>query len=111
MQIYAQMMKEWSDARQRVLELKEIDPKAADQLNQDITSRFQTTYEALEQEGNSEKQQISGVHQQRIEADLNNKKRNAMKHYMDELSRDYIEVCNCLPDSLCICVLINDLIR
>ncbi|ELT91387.1 hypothetical protein CAPTEDRAFT_220772 [Capitella teleta] len=85
------MMKEWSDARQRVLELKEIDPKAADQLNQDITSRFQTTYEALEQEGNSEKQQISGVHQQRIEADLNNKKRNAMKHYMDELSRDYIE--------------------
>lgn len=33
-----QMMKEWANARQKVLELKEVDPKAADQLNQEITS-------------------------------------------------------------------------
>jgi hypothetical protein len=57
-----------------------------------VLQRFQRTYEALEQEGNSEKQQISAVHQQRIEVDLNNKKRVAMKHYMDELSRSEVEV-------------------
>ena len=32
------MMKEWADARQRVQELKEVDPKAADKLNKEITA-------------------------------------------------------------------------
>ena len=33
-----QMMKEWAAARQRVQELKDVDPKGADKLNQEITA-------------------------------------------------------------------------
>lgn len=51
--------------------------------------RFQKTYEALEQEGMAEKKQLIAIHQQRVTADLNDKKRIAMEHYMDVSSSLY----------------------
>ena len=50
------------------------------------------TYEALEQEGAAEKQQLVSLHQQRIQGGLNAKKRHAMEHYMDVLTEDEPEV-------------------
>ena len=50
------------------------------------------TYEALEQEGTAEKQQMVSLHQQRIQSGLNSKKRHAMEHYMDVLTEDDAEV-------------------
>lgn len=36
--IFFQMMKDWSAARQRVQDLKAVDPKASEKLNKEITS-------------------------------------------------------------------------
>lgn len=82
------MMKEWAAARGRVQDMKNTDPKASEKLNKEITIRFQKTYQALEQEGLAEKQQLVALHQQRIQAELNEKKRHAMEHYMAALQRD-----------------------
>lgn len=41
-------MKDWAEARKRVLNLKEIDPKGAEKLNKEITPRFQKEYFALQ---------------------------------------------------------------
>ena len=50
------------------------------------SQRFQKTYEALEEEGLAEKKQLQALHQQRVQSDLNDKKRHAMEHYMDALT-------------------------
>ncbi len=39
MVVFAQMMKEWAAARQRVQDMKATDQKAADKLNKEITIR------------------------------------------------------------------------
>ena len=85
-------MKEWAAARGRVQDMKNTDPKASEKLNKEITIRFQKTYQALEQEGLAEKQQLVALHQQRIQAELNEKKRHAMEHYMAALQRDKPDV-------------------
>ena len=54
--------------------------------------RFQKTYEALEQEGLAEKKQLVALHQQRVQASLNDKKRHAMEHYMEVLTESAPEV-------------------
>lgn len=82
------MMKEWAAARQRVQEMTSSDPKAAEKLNKEITSRFQKTYQALEEEEMAERQQLVAVHQQRIQYGLNEKKRDAMEHFMEILQKE-----------------------
>ena len=52
-----------------------------------VFQRFQKTYQALEQEGAAEKKQLIALHQQRVQADLNEKKRHAMEHYMSALQK------------------------
>ena len=58
--------------------------------------RFQKTYQALEQEGQAEKKQLVALHQQRVQADLNERKRHAMEHYMSALQKPTPDVCNSL---------------
>lgn len=82
----SKVMKEWATAREHVLELKARDPKAAEKLNKEITIRFQKTYEALEVESALEKKQLSSLHQQRVQAELNNKQRHALDEYMRSIS-------------------------
>lgn len=79
------MMKDWSAARQRVQELKSRDPLAAEKLNKEITARFQKTYDALEVENTSERKQLSSLHQQRVQAELNEKKRIALDDYAEAI--------------------------
>ncbi len=50
-------------------------------------NRFQKTYQALEQEGQAEKKQLVALHQQRVQADLNERKRHAMEHFMSSLQK------------------------
>ena len=47
--------------------------------------RFQRLYSAYEEEDLAEKQQIVAVHQQRVQADLNQRKRDAMDKFMTSL--------------------------
>ncbi|KAK2190800.1 hypothetical protein NP493_68g04015 [Ridgeia piscesae] len=77
------MMKEWAAARQHVHDMKLTDPKGSDKLNREITAK---TYEALEEEGDAEKKQLIAIHQQRVQAKLNVKKRHSMEHYMAVLT-------------------------
>ena len=58
--------------------------------------RFQKTYQALEQEGQAEKKQLVALHQQRVQADLNERKRHAMEHYMSALQKPTPDVRNSL---------------
>ena len=57
-----------------------------------LLQRFQKTYQALEQEGLAEKQQLVALHQQRVQAELNEKKRHSMEHYMSSLQKDDADV-------------------
>lgn len=92
----SKVMKEWSAARQHVQELKQNDPKGAEKLEKEITERFQKTYSALTQELAAEKKQLANIHHQRVQANLNEKKRAAMDNYMDTLNDDESEASDIL---------------
>lgn len=85
-------MKEWSDARNRMLQLKDQDPKQAEILNKDITERFQREYFAAQTEGDSKVIQLDAVHQQHVQTNFNYKKRMAMQKLMDELQEQHFDV-------------------
>ena len=52
-------------------------------------------YHAYEQEGQSEKKQLVSLHQQRVQAVFNEKKKNTLKKlYIDELEKDEPKVSN-----------------
>lgn len=57
-----------------------------------IVKRFEETYRALAEELKMEKLQLSRVHEQRVQSDLNEKKRVAMDNYMDALNDDASKV-------------------
>ncbi|GAB1601946.1 amyloid-beta A4 protein-like isoform X2 [Argonauta hians] len=83
----AKMMKEWKNARDRVREMKKTNPKQAMQLNKELTERYNKIYKAYGQETILEKKQLIAIHQQRVQSNINEKKRNLMKalqSYLDE---------------------------
>lgn len=82
-----QLMKEWTAARDHVNEVRKTDVKTAEKLSKEITDRFQRLYNAYEQEDMAEKQQIVALHQQRVQSDLNQRKRVAMDKYMRSLEK------------------------
>ncbi|KAK7105271.1 amyloid-beta precursor-like protein [Littorina saxatilis] len=82
-----QLMKEWTAARDHVNEVRKNDPKTAEKLSKEITERFQRLYNAYEQEDIAEKQQIVALHQQKVQSDLNQRKRVAMDKYMRSLEK------------------------
>jgi hypothetical protein len=55
--------------------------------------RFQRLYNAYEQEDMAEKQQIVALHQQRVQSDLNQRKRVAMDKYMRSLEKGDVSTC------------------
>ncbi|XP_035668488.1 amyloid-like protein 2 [Branchiostoma floridae] len=82
------VMKQWEEAEERYQELKSKDPNGAELMKKEMMERFQVTVNALEQEGQSEREQLLQTHQQRVETMLNNKKRVAMEDYMDALGEN-----------------------
>jgi len=50
-----------------------------------MVQRFQKTYEALEAESVQEKKQLSELHQQRVQSQLNEKTRVALDDYMQAI--------------------------
>lgn len=82
-----QLMKEWTAARDHVNEVRKNDARTAEKLSKEITERFQRLYNAYEQEDIAEKQQIVALHQQRVQSDLNQRKRVAMDKYMRSLEK------------------------
>ena len=64
--------------------------KSAQHLRNAIrdVQRFQKTYEALEVEGVQEKKQLTELHQQRVQSELNEKTRTALDNYMNAIDEN-----------------------
>ncbi|KAL4228699.1 Amyloid-like protein 2 [Mactra antiquata] len=82
------MMKDWQEAREHVAEMRKTDKGAAEQLNKEITERFQRMYRAFEEEGKSEKKQLVALHQQKVQAMFNRKKNTLREAYRAEIESD-----------------------
>ena len=54
--------------------------------------RFQKTYEAEEAETEMEKKQLALLHEQRVQAELNDKRSQALDNYIDAIEDDDAEV-------------------
>lgn len=80
------VMKDWNDLEERYQEMKSIDPKGAETFKKKMTARFQKMVSALEDEGAAEKRQLVSLHQQRVMAHINEKKRDAMECYTKSLN-------------------------
>ena len=63
--------------------------------------RFQKTYEALEAESVQEKKQLTELHQQRVQSELNEKTRVALDDYMEAID-DNNDVSACVLRVLCV---------
>ncbi|XP_065347111.1 amyloid-beta-like protein isoform X3 [Cloeon dipterum] len=82
------VMKDWSDLEERYQDMRQNDPRAADDFKKKMTQRFQKTVQALEEEGDAEKHQLTAMHQQRVMAHINERKKEAMACYTDALSEN-----------------------
>lgn len=81
-------MKDWSDLEERYQVMRQKDPHAAEEFKHRMTSRFQQTVQALEEEEAAEKHQLVAMHQQRINAHINQRKKDAMNCYTRALNDD-----------------------
>lgn len=81
-----QVMKDWSDLEERYQDMRTSDPKAAEEFKKRMTQRFQRTVQSLEEEGNAEKHQLVAMHQQRVMAHINQRKKEAMSCYTQALN-------------------------
>ncbi len=79
-------MKDWSELEDRYQELHATDSKEAEEFKRKMTGRFQKLVKSMEDEDVAEKRQLSAVHQQRVLAAINEKKRDAMTCYTDALN-------------------------
>lgn len=79
-------MKDWSDLEERYQDMRSSDPHTAEQFKQRMTLRFQQTVQSLEEEGAAEKHQLVAMHQQRVTAHINQRKREAMLCYTQALN-------------------------
>jgi amyloid beta A4 protein len=84
--IVLQVMKDWSDLEERYQDMRTNDPKGADEFKKRMTQRFQKTVQALEEEGDAEKHQLVAMHQQRVMAHINERKKEAMGCYTQALN-------------------------
>lgn len=82
------VMKDWSDLEERYQVMRQKDPHAAEEFKHRMTSRFQQTVQALEEEEAAEKHQLVAMHQQRINAHINQRKKDAMNCYTRALNDD-----------------------
>ena len=110
-------MKDWSELEDRYQELHATDSKEAEEFKRKMTNRyfrilwfcdlslilmeslfcciscldairFQKLVKSMEDEDVAEKRQLSAVHQQRVRAAINEKKRDAMTCYTDALNEN-----------------------
>ncbi|XP_018326390.2 amyloid-beta-like protein [Agrilus planipennis] len=80
------VMKDWSDLEEKYQEMKNNDPRGAEAFKLRMTKRFQQTVQALEEEEDAEKHQLAAMHQQRVLAHINQRKKEAMTCYTQALN-------------------------
>ncbi|CAO4385410.1 unnamed protein product [Caenorhabditis nigoni] len=80
------VMKEWGDLETRYNEQKTKDPKGAEKFKAQMNARFQKTVSSLEEEHKRMRKEIEAVHEERVQAVLNEKKRDATHDYRQALA-------------------------
>ena len=65
--------------------MRKVDSPRADVLNKEIAERFEKLYASYQGEDNAEKNQLLALHQQHVQAALNEHKRETMDRYMKSL--------------------------
>ncbi|VDM99135.1 unnamed protein product, partial [Thelazia callipaeda] len=80
------VMREWSDLEARYKKMKKADEKGAETFKKEMSSRFQKTVASLEEENKEQKKQLEDVHEERVQAHLNEKKREATHDYRAALA-------------------------
>lgn len=80
------VMKEWGDLETRYNEQKAKDPKGAEKFKSQMNARFQKTVSSLEEEHKRMRKEIEAVHEERVQAVLNEKKRDATHDYRQALA-------------------------
>jgi len=83
----SKLLQQWQDARDHVQEVKKVDSPRAGVLNKEIAERFEKLYASYQGEDNAEKNQLLALHQQHVQAALNEHKRETMDRYMKSLER------------------------
>merc|ERR1712061_89136 len=84
----SKVMKDWSDLEEKYQDMREEDPKAAEDSKKQMTERFQKTVQALEEESQAEKRQLLAMHQQRVISRINQRKKDAMTCYTNALNKN-----------------------
>lgn len=79
-------MKDWSDLEERYQDMRLADPRAAQGFKRRMTARFQASVQALEEQGEAEKRQLAAMHQQRVLAHINQRRKEAMACYTQALT-------------------------
>ncbi|XP_049641722.1 amyloid-beta precursor protein isoform X4 [Suncus etruscus] len=74
----SQVMREWEEAERQAKNLPKADKKA-------VIQHFQEKVESLEQEAANERQQLVETHMARVEAMLNDRRRQALENYVTAL--------------------------
>lgn len=80
------VMKEWSELDSRYQEMKKTDPKGAEEFKTTMTNRFQKTVASLEEEHKRMKKELESVHEERVQTNLNAKKRDATHDFREALA-------------------------
>jgi hypothetical protein len=68
-------MHEWEELDKRYAAMAKKDPKGANAFKSEMTTRFHKTVASLEDENKEQKKQLEDVHEERVQANLNERKR------------------------------------
>jgi len=80
------IMKEWTDLEEKYQKIKTKSPQKANKFKLRMTERFNKMMNALKDQGAAEKHQLVDLHQQRIIAHINERKKDGMKCFVKSLN-------------------------
>jgi hypothetical protein len=80
------VMQEWAASENTYEKMQKTDPRQAETYKKTTKEDFHKTVAALDAEIKDQRKQIDEVHQERVQARLNEHKREAIRHYRDVLA-------------------------
>lgn len=86
----SKVMLAWNEAQREVEKIRSKDKQTADKLEKKISARFEKTISSLEEKEETEKRRAEAIHEERVRAELDRKKAEAMQDYMALVSNDSV---------------------
>jgi len=80
-----ELLEQWQKAREHVEQVRQTDPARAKVLEKQIATRYEKLYKSYEDEDAADVKRINALHQQHVQAALNEKKRTTMDKYLKSL--------------------------